>query len=120
MERGDGRAGEATDDREVDIVEVEVDHVESIGLPGHHLDEPDVVRQRLATVGHFPEGPGGARDQAGRRLRVAAGKKRDFVALPDEFLGQVRDDTLRPAIELRRDALEERGYLRDPHGRGSG
>jgi hypothetical protein len=38
------------------------------------------------------------------------------VALPDELLGQVRDDALGAAVGLRRDALVERRHLGNSHG----
>jgi len=44
------------------VVEVEVDHVEPIGLAGHELDEPDVVRQGIAAARIPPEGQWGAGD----------------------------------------------------------
>jgi hypothetical protein len=45
VERRHGWAREAIDRREVDMVEVEVNHVEPIRLTGDELDQPDVMRQ---------------------------------------------------------------------------
>src|SRR5437899_1361758 len=55
------------------------------------------------------------RHEVCRRLRVAAREQRDVVSLPDELVGQVRDDSFGPPVVLRRDALEQRCNLRDPH-----
>lgn len=82
----------------MDVVEVEVDDVESVGFASDQLHEPDVVWERLPTTGLLPESPGAARDQTGRRPRVTAGEQGDLMALADQLLGQVRDDTLRPAV----------------------
>ena len=48
-------------------------------------------------------------------MRIAAGKKRDLVTLPDQLFGQVRDHPLRAAVKERRNAFIERGNLRDAH-----
>jgi len=48
-------------------------------------------------------------------VRESAGKEGDVMSEPDELFGQERDHSLRAAVQLRRNALGERGDLRDPH-----
>ena len=107
---------QAADGREMNVVEMKMDHVESIGLARDELDEPDVVRQRIPAVRLVPERPSAAGDQPGRGFGVSAGEQGHVMALPDQFLGQVGNNPLRSAVELRRNAFEERGNLCNPHG----
>src|SRR5215831_12129032 len=52
----------------------------------------------------------------GGGLRIAAREQDDVMSERDELVGQPRNDTLGAAIELRRNGLGQRGYLRDVHG----
>jgi hypothetical protein len=47
--------------------------------------------------------------------RISTREERDFVAEPNELLGQPRNDTLGTAIELRRNAFSKRRNLCDTH-----
>ena len=81
--------------------------------PDDLLQHADVVR-----LGH--DRPGQAkclrarRHQPGARDRVAAREERHIVALPNQLLGQIGDHALGAAVQLWRDALEERRDLCDP------
>ena len=59
-----------------------------------------------------------AGDQARPGRGIAGGEQRDLVALVDQSLGQVGHDTLGAAVQLRGNALEERGNLGDAHAEG--
>ena len=111
----DARAGAAPQQREVQVVAVEVDDVEAGDVLEDQLHQPDVVRQRLPAVRVAPQGPRAGGDQLRRCLRVAAGEQRDLVPQPHQLFGQVGDDTLRAAVQLRRHALIQRGDLCDSH-----
>ena len=58
--------------------------------------------------------PPNGRVEVRRRERVAAGEERDVVPEAYQLLGQIRDDTFRSAVALRRHALVQRCNLRDP------
>ena len=101
--------------REVEVVEVPVNHVEAVGLGRHRLQLDHLVRQRIDDAVIKPQGAGSARDQLRRGLRVTAGEQGDVVALANELLGQVGDDGLGASVSLWRHALDERRHLRDAH-----
>ena len=47
--------------------------------------------------------------------RVAAGKKRDVMASPDQFFGQIGEEAFSASVTLWRHTFIERGDLRDSH-----
>ena len=73
-----------------------------------HLVQTVLVHAQRATA---------SRDEAGPGDRVATGKERYFVSLPNQFLGQIRYHPLRPAIQLGRHTLKKRRYLRNSHNK---
>jgi len=99
------RHGELASHGEVQVTEVEVHHVELGGTLMHALEEQHVVRHFVDAVLVEPEAPVRDGDETGARVRVARSEERHVVALADELLGQVRDDALRAAVVLGRDAL---------------
>src|SRR5438105_12601019 len=70
------------------------------------ISTPRVEAQRTRTTS----------DQLGLGSRIAAGKKRHFMATAGEFFGKVRDDALGSTVGLWRHALVERCDLCNPHG----
>ena len=86
-------------EREVQVVDVEVDDVELGARWRDLLEQQDVVRQRVDAARVEPQRPRRARHQPRRGHRVAAGEQRDVVALRHELLGQVGDDALGAAVE---------------------
>jgi hypothetical protein len=58
-----------------------------------------------------PEGFRAGWDQPGSRDRIAAGEQRDLMSLLDQFLGEIRNDSLSTAVELRGDTLIQWGDL---------
>jgi hypothetical protein len=93
---------------------MEMQHVERVGVAAHIVEHQQMVRQgilylcqsqRFRTTG----------DQPRRRLGIAACEQGDIVALGDELLGEVGDDSFGTAVQPRRHAFHERRDLCDPH-----
>ena len=87
----------------------------SIGSPGHPFHHQHVGREMVAARAVEPQGAGPDRHQPAGRPRIGGREQGHLVAEPHELLGQVRDDALGAAVQLRRHALEERGNLRNSH-----
>src|SRR5262245_20648896 len=100
---------------ELQIVAVEMDDVEAGYVLEDQFYQTHVMRSRLMAFAVAPQGLRTGLDQPRIRLRVAAGEQRDLMPQPDQFLGQIGDDPLRPPIQLRGDAFVKRGDLRDSH-----
>ncbi len=115
VKRGQARDGQAPRNGEMEVVDVPVDDVVVVRVGIDALQLDDAVRQRVDHVLVQAQRPRNAGDQARARLRIAARVERDFVALADELLGQVRDDALGAAVEGRGHALGERRHLCDAH-----
>ena len=97
------------------IVAVKVEDVETRYVLENKLHEAYVMGQCLPAVLVAPECPRAGCDQFGRGFRIAAGEERDLVPESHEFLGQVRNDSFRAAVLLRRHAFIEGSDLCDSH-----
>ena len=114
VERHDRRRG-VPGQRQPEVVGVTVDDVEVAGalvdaeehgeVERHGVDRPAAEAQTLRAAGN----------QARAGDRVPAGEERDVVSAGDQLLGQEGDHPFGPAVAARRDALVERGDLRDSH-----
>jgi hypothetical protein len=91
---------------------MKMQNVEFAGTPAYLLELQYAVGYGIPDLGQ-PEGLGPARDQLGGGLEVTACEQHDLVSLLDEFFGQIRDDTLGPAVKLRWYAFDEWGNLRN-------
>jgi hypothetical protein len=110
-----GPVGDSADRGERQQVDVEVKHVEFGGPTQHLVQHHDVIGQVILDPGIEPQGHVGAGDQPGGGTGITAGKQSDVVSLAHQLLGEVRDDTLGPAVKLRRYAFGERRYLCNFH-----
>ncbi len=113
MERGDHGHRTTPRERKVNAVGMTMDHIERVGARERLLDEKRVqrnIRGRLApeTQGALAHG-----HQLGRSDGITAREQRYLMPLAHEFFRQIRDGSLRPAVELWRDTLVERCNLRD-------
>ena len=116
VERRHRGSGDSAQQRELHEVDVEVQDVEVLRALADLLQHQQVVRQRIAHRRVEAERGGGAFDQPGARLGIAAGEEGDVVALRHQLLGQVGDDALGAAVEPGRDALGQGRDLGDLHG----
>ncbi|CAM2163741.1 hypothetical protein BO443_120084 [Burkholderia orbicola] len=116
VQRRHVRRVEARHQRERQVVEVEVQHVEFVRDPGDLLEEPHMGRHRIADRRVEPQCARPCRLETGRRDGVAAGEQRHVMAEFDERLGEVGHDTLGAAVEFRRDGFVKRRDLGNSHG----
>jgi hypothetical protein len=110
-----GAVRKCAHEREVQQIDVKMQHVEFVGMAAHFIQHHDVIRQRVLHVRIESQCARSAGHQCRRSPRIRTCKQRHLVALSHEFLGQVRDDAFGAAIELRGHALIERRNLCDPH-----
>jgi len=106
MQRGHRWRSQAADEREVKKIRVKMRDVDVAGMPADLFELHHSVRRR---VGHLREAEGSwsARNELGRRLGVAAREERHLMSLPHQLLGQVGNNPLGAAIELRWNALDQ-------------
>ena len=115
VERGEGTLRHGAEQREVKLVDVEMENIELVGALPHPIEHKHVIGNGVAHVRVEPQRHGGARNEAGARYRVAACKQRHVVTEPDQLVGQIGHDPLRAAVKTRRHALHERRDLRNFH-----
>ena len=97
------------------IVDVEVQDVEISCTLANLVEQQHLVGNGIPDVRIESQGSRRAGDQLSGRDRVSACEQRDVVPLPDQLLGQVIHDPLRPAVEPWPYAFEQWSNLRDPH-----
>ena len=103
----------------VKLVDVEMQNVEFVGALAHPIEHQHVVWNRVPHIGVEPERHGGTGHEVGGGYRVAARKQRHIVTQLDQFVGQIRDNSLGSAVQLRRHTFPQRRDLRDFHCRHS-
>ena len=116
VQGGDGAVRDRPEQRELKLVDMEVQDVEVIGALAHAIEHQHVIGDRIDDAGVEPQRLGHAGHEIGRRDRIAAGKQRDVVAQRNELFGQIGDDPFGAAIKPWRHALDQRRDLRDFHG----
>ena len=94
VQRGHMRGGLSPRQREVPVIDVEVDEVEVLRLLKNLLQEEKVMGELVRTpvIEAQPLRARGHETSAGDG--IAAGEERHLMALADQSLSQVRDDTL--------------------------
>ena len=106
MQRRDGAANHRPEQRELELVDMEMDDVKFLGSfvhPAHHQHE---IGNRIAHRAIEPQRHGNTGDEVGRSDRVAAGEQRHVMAEADEFFRKIRNDPLSAAIKPRGNTLE--------------
>ena len=101
-------------EREMKEIGVKVRDVEVAGAAADFLELQHAIGQRVADLRQSKR-LRNARDELGRRLEVSAREQSHLMTLPHQLLGQIGDDTLRPAVKLRRDALDQGRNLGNSH-----
>src|ERR1700722_1280092 len=98
---------------------MKVNHVKLSCLAKNQFHQPDMVRQRLATIRITPESALASGNESRRGFGVAASEQGDVVAQAHQLFSQVGNDALGPAVQFRRNALIERRYLCNTHNRSN-
>ena len=98
------------------IIDMEMNDVEKMGIASDAIDQDHVMRQRVAALGVEAQRSLARRLQCRCCARIATGKQRNLVPLPNQFLGQMRDHALGTAVKLWRAALTQRCNLGYSHG----
>ena len=98
--------------RKVEVVAMEVHDVE-VGAPAVNLLEHGEVGRDSVGAAAEPKRARRGRDELRARGRVGAREERHVVSLCHQRLGEVSDDALGSAVELRWNALVEGRDLRD-------
>jgi hypothetical protein len=103
------------EDRKMEIIDMEVKHVELGGARAYLVQHQHVIGDDIADCSIEPQRLRAARHEIGRRDGIAACEQRHFMALGDEVLGEIGDDAFRSPIEPRRDAFHQGRDLGDLH-----
>jgi len=85
--------------RKVQVIDVEVQHVELTRQLADLLEHDQVRHERVDRPAVEPERPRPGRDELGLRHGVAAGNERDLVSLAGQFFGQQRNDSFGAAVQ---------------------
>src|SRR2546425_80755 len=115
MQRGHMRYLLAAAEREMRIVNVEMDDVELRSALEHMFEHQDLVRQLIYAVFIEAQRTAARRDEVRLGHRVSTGEKRDLVALANQFLGEIRYNPFGTAIVFWRYAHIERRDLSNTH-----
>src|SRR5690349_19959170 len=91
--------------REVEIVDVKMDYVESVRHSQHLCQHDEVWRQLIDAVGVQTERLGNDRDEFGSRLGVSTCEKCHFMAMTNEFFRYVAHDALGAVVSFRCNSL---------------
>src|ERR1700746_1339365 len=118
MLRSDRRCPNSSQERKVQVISVKMKNIELLGLLNHQFQHSDVMSGRILDLFAL-QTQGGPRHghKSCRCLRIAAGKERDLMTQSYQFLGQVRNNTLCSAIEVRRNTFKERSNLSNFHSK---
>ena len=114
MQRGHGPRGKRLEERKVDEVDVEVQHVEVVGAAPHLVQhrqmrgDVGLERRRVESYGLLAH-----RHEERRRLGFRAREQRDVVSLIHQGIGEVGHDALGSTVKARRNRFGKRGDLRD-------
>jgi hypothetical protein len=115
VQGGHGLFRERPEQRQVQHLEVEVQHVELGSMGAHALEHRQVVGQRIGRMRVQARGARRARDQARRGAGIGGGEQGHLVPEAHQFFDQVENDPLGASVELRWHAFHKGGNLRDFH-----
>ncbi len=113
VQGGDGAARDRSKQREMELIDMEMQDVEIAGLLAHAVEHQHVVGDRIADAGVEPQRLGHAGDEVGGGDRIAAREQCDLMAEVHQLFSQVGDDPLGAAIKPWRDAFHQGRNLRD-------
>ena len=85
VQRGDGAARDRPKQREMKLIDMEVQNVELVGPLADAVEHQHIIGDRIAHVGVEPQRLRDAGHEGGRRDGVAARKQGDVVAERHQF-----------------------------------
>ena len=115
VQSGHRPIGDRPKQREVKLVDVEMQDIEFVGHLAHAVEHQHVVRNRIPYIRVQSQCHRHAAHQLGAGNRIAAGKQGHVVTLPNQFVGEIGHDSLATTIQPRWHALHERRDLRNFH-----
>src|SRR5262245_28052079 len=115
MQRCYGSALQASDQRKMQVIDMEVQYVELIRDPHELVQHDHVVGNGVVSFGLEPQRRPAARYEVCVRHGIAAGEQGDVVTEGDELFGQIGDDALGSTVEPRGHTLHQGRNLRDSH-----
>src|SRR6185312_11286907 len=115
MQCGDVTQILAAAKREVEIVDMKMNDIESGRRLGNALNERNMMGYIVATVGIRAQRSSRTRNQTARCARISACKQSNVVPGSHKFLGKPRNPAFCAAIMQGRDALIQRCNLCDTH-----
>jgi hypothetical protein len=115
MQGGERVEAELAHAGEMQVINVEVQHVELGGEVDHVLHHGDVVRHGVVAPRIEPQPARRHGVQPRRGHGIGGGEQGDVLAHVHQRLGKVRHHPLGTAIELRRHALVQRRDHGNPH-----
>src|ERR1700730_12616968 len=108
MGRRQGLAPERGKQWKMQKIRMKMDDVEGFGAPRNAVQHHQVMWKRIFASRIETQGAIARGSPGWPRLAGATGKQVDLMTLAYQLFGQVRDDTLAPAVKLRRTALVQR------------
>src|ERR1035437_2722626 len=91
VQRGDGGRWVMPEKRKVQVIVVEMNDVELRSVPKYQIHQPYMLGQRFATSRIAPEGAFARGNECCSGFGIAAGKKGNLVAQPNQFFRQKGD-----------------------------
>src|SRR6185437_14671526 len=105
MQGGKGLARHARKNREMEVIDMEVEDVEFGGPLPNPVEHQHVIGNDVLDGGVQPQRLRGAASQLGGRHGITAGKQRDLMAQPNEFFREIAYDALSTSVHSRRDTF---------------
>ena len=99
----------------VQVINMEMDHIELMSAVKHLLQHQDVVSHLVRATLIQPQRAPAHRHETGLRYRVTACEQGHVMTLANQFLSKIRNNAFGTSIVFRRHTLVERRYLCDSH-----
>ena len=101
--------------REMQVIDVEVNHVEIFGPAVNLVEHDEVMGELIYARRVCPQRPWTRSDKSRLGDRIPASEKRNVVPLPDQFFRQIGGDAFCASIVLWWNAFIQWGDLCNPH-----
>src|SRR6266480_2503605 len=99
----------------VQVVDMEMNHIELVSALKYLLQHQNVVRHPIDAAIIQAKRPAARGNKPGSRRRITTCKQGYVMALANQFLSKIRNDAFGPSIVFRRHTLGKRRYLCDSH-----
>jgi hypothetical protein len=113
--RGEERHAKPAEQRQLQPIDMAVDHIEAAGTLGKHFERRGRRANGIAARAAEPQRPRNDRHQSRGCLGVAGREQGHLVAACHELFGQPGNNTFGTAIELWRHTLGQRRDLGNAH-----